>query len=287
MKRFCDFLKDKRTESNLTQDQLAGLMNVSLNAVQNWESGRTSIKKSRLSDLAKALKTDIVELEAVYNDDGEDYSNFPFFMYTDEQNSIISTLRLTPEQKEFMMMIKIYNSNNWDRSRNKSLDWTDGIMDALRKIPYKYTEDKGIFKVYELGLHLKNFLHYVPATFCFEMIRNSPETVFDIRTLDKIDILRWMNLCRFGESKQYDYIHKNTPYYSYQISIINEFKETTRNLDRLEYKEQKERVLYNQLQPKKFVELIEETFNDDECSITTKLTKEGVLFKEWFSELTE
>ncbi|WP_303836683.1 helix-turn-helix domain-containing protein [Ruminococcus flavefaciens] len=285
MKKFCEFLKNKRTEANLTQDQLADLMNVSLNAVQNWESGRTSIKKTRLYDLAKALKTDTVELEAVYNDDGEDFSNFPSFMYTDEQNSIISTLRLTPEQKEFMMMIKIYNSNNWDRVRNKPLDWSFGIMNALRKIPYKYTEDKGVFKLYELGIHLENFLRYVPASFCFEMIRNSPDTVFDIRTLDKIDILKWMNLCMFGESLPHTY-NKNAPYYTIEAADIMKFQEITRKLDEWKYREEKEKELYRRSKSKTTVELIEDIFNDEDCTITTKLSKEGVLFKEWFIDLT-
>ncbi|HEZ7990717.1 MAG TPA: hypothetical protein RWO66_07150, partial [Ruminococcus sp.] len=79
------------------------------------------LHQTKLSDLAKHLDIDPNELETIYNDDGEDFSNFPFFMYTDEQNEIISQLRLTPEQKEFMMLIRIYNSDNWSRSSNKSL----------------------------------------------------------------------------------------------------------------------------------------------------------------------
>lgn len=56
MVKFSEYIKQKRTEAALTQDDLSELMEVSLNTVQNWESGRTSIKKERLSKLAEVLK---------------------------------------------------------------------------------------------------------------------------------------------------------------------------------------------------------------------------------------
>lgn len=289
MKKFCEYLKDKRTEANLTQEQVADSMGVSLNAVQNWESGRTRIKKSRLTELAGVLNIDPVELENAFNDDGEDFSNFPFFMYTDEQNEIISQLRLTPEQKEFMMLIRIYNSNNWDRLRNKSLEWHSDIMGALRKIPYKYTEEKGVYKVYDFGQHLSKFLRYVPASFCFDMIRNSPDTVFDIRTLDKKDIFKWMNLLTFGESNYlipYDYNRQKPSYYSYQVRFVRDFQEKTVKLNEWDYRNRKQDLSYNQNSSKPKILLTEEIYNDADYSITTKLSQAGILFKEWCSDLT-
>ena len=159
MVKFSEYIKQKRTEAALTQDDLSELMEVSLNTVQNWESGRTSIKKERLSKLAEVLKVEYIELEAVFNDDGEDYPN------SDKQIEIINTLRLTPEQKEFIMLLRIYNADNWDRTRQQRLNWYDCIMLSLRKIPYKYTEVKGAFRVYELGLQVDKFFKYVPPSF--------------------------------------------------------------------------------------------------------------------------
>ena len=123
MRNFGEYLKQKRTETELTQENLAEMMGVSQNAVQNWESGRTRIMKNRLSKLAECLKIELSKLEAAYNDDGEDYPDFPSFMFSDEQNEIISSLHLTPEHKELIMLIRIYNADNWDRIRQKPLSW--------------------------------------------------------------------------------------------------------------------------------------------------------------------
>ena len=37
MVKFSEYIKQKRTEAALTQDDLSELMEVSLNTVQNWE----------------------------------------------------------------------------------------------------------------------------------------------------------------------------------------------------------------------------------------------------------
>ena len=238
-----------------------------------------------------SISVEVDELESAYNDDGEDFSGFPSFMYTDEQNEIIRTLRLTPEHKELVMLLKIYNSDKPDVSvRNRSQSgagWSDSVLSCLKRIPYKYTEDKGVFKVYELGLHLSNFFKYVPVSFCFDMIRLNPDTVFDIRTLNKSDIFRWMNLCKFGESNySYGSYNDKTPYYSYQARFVRDFKEETIVLNEWEYRERKEHSSYNnQYSSKPKVQLTEEIYNDEEHSVTTKLSQTGVLFKEWCSSL--
>lgn len=295
MKKFSEYVKEKRTEANLTQDQLAELMNVSLNSVQGWESGKYKTKKTRLADLAKHLGVEVDELESAYNDDGEDFSNFPSFMYTDEQNEIISTLRLTPEHKELVMLLKIYNSDKPDETiRNRlqgSAGWSDCVLNCLKRIPYKYTEDKGVFKVYDLGLHLSNFFKYVPVSFCFDMIRMNPNTVFDIRTLDKSEIFKWMNLCKFGESNYtYGSYNNKPPYYSYQAQLIRNFKEEAKVFNEWDYRNRKQELSYNQsynqYPSKPKVQLTEELFDDDNYTITTKLSQAGVLFKEWCSDLT-
>ena len=94
-------------------------------------------------------------------------------MYTDEQNSIINTLRLTPEQKEFMMLIRIYHTRRRNETNGKYFSWDHDIMGDLSQIPYQYTKDKGVYKVYEFGEHLTKFLRYVPKEFCFDMIRKN------------------------------------------------------------------------------------------------------------------
>jgi transcriptional regulator with XRE-family HTH domain len=272
MKKFGEYVKEKRTEANLTQDQLAELMKVSLNSVQGWESGKYKTKKARLADLAKHLGVDANELESVYNDDGEDFSNFPSFLYTDNQNEIIKTLRLTPEHKELVMLLKIYNSDKPDEGVG---GWSSTVMSCLKRIPYKYVENKGAFKVYELGLHLSKFFRYVPVSFCFEMIRNNPNTVFDIRTLDKNEILKWMDLDKFGEQ-----------YYIDRAISFRNFQESTEKLNKWEYRNRKKQLSHNDLctsQPQ--VPFTEVVFDDENYTITNKLTQAGILFKEWCRDL--
>ena len=278
MVKFSEYIKQKRTEAALTQDDLSELMEVSLNTVQNWESGRTSIKKERLSKLAEVLKVEYSELEAVFNDDGEDYPNFPFFMFSDKQIEIINTLRLTPEQKEFIMLLRIYNADNWDRARQKRLNWYDCIMLSLRKIPYKYTEVKGAFRVYELGLQVDKFFKYVPPSFCFEMIRANPDTDFDLRKLDKKDILRWMDLRIFNDSYNRtinSYSH-GSGYYSYLSRTIAEFKEET---VRTGYNDSYYSNLYSD------TELFQVIYTESSRSKTYQLTDKGLKFKEWCNDL--
>ena len=279
MKKFSELLKEKRAAANLTQEQLAELTGVSLTSVQNWESGENKPKKARLSVLAEYLGIELAELEAAFNDDGEDFSNFPFFMYTDEQNSIINTLRLTPEQKEFMMLIRIYNTERLNRKSGEYFSWDQDIMGGLRRIPYKYTEVNGVYKVFELGEHLTIFLRYVPKEFCFEMIRNSPDTVFDLRTLDKKDILRWLDYCAFDKSSTIG-VRPGTDYYSKLSRSIQQFKEQT--IDRSDESYRYYLPSYEQNNDMSLFEIV----NDQSRKTTTiKLSDKGLQFQEWCKDI--
>ncbi|MCR5540981.1 MAG: helix-turn-helix transcriptional regulator [Ruminococcus sp.] len=278
MKKFSEYLKEKRTAANLTQDKLAELIGVSLNSVQSWESGKYKPKKTKLYDLANHLGVDADELETVFNDDGEDFSNFPFFMYTDEQISIINTLRLTPEQKEFMMLIRIYNTERPDKSRGGYFSWDHDIMGGLRRIPYKYTEVKGVYKVYDFGEHLTKFLRYVPKEFCFEMIRNSPDTVFDLRTLDKKDILSWMDYCVLDQSysqPRMDGLSRKSYYSSLSKSIVK-FEERTIDTS---YNS------YYSYEKNSDMSLFDKTTDQYGRKYTLKLSEKGLLFQEWCKDI--
>lgn len=278
MIKFSEFLKEKRAAANLTQDKLAELMEVSPTSVQNWESGKNKPQKTKLSDLAKHLRIETVELEAAFNDDGEDFPNFPFFMFTDEQISIINTLRLTPEQKEFMMLIRIYNTERLNKKNGKYFRWDEDIMGGLRRIPYKYTETQGVYKVFEFGEHLTKFLKYVPEEFCFEMIRSSPDTVFDIRTLDKKDILRWMDYCIFDKNDtQFGTGRLSGSYYSNLSHSIRQFKEHIFNRNDQGYPTSYEHN-YD-------TTLFEKVNDQSRKTITIKLSDKGLQFQEWCKDI--
>ncbi|MCR5731004.1 MAG: helix-turn-helix domain-containing protein [Ruminococcus sp.] len=280
MRNFGDYLKQKRTEAELTQENLAEMMSVSQNAVQNWESGRTRIMKNRLTKLAECLKIEFDKLEAAYNDDGEDYPDFPSFMFSDEQNETISSLHLTPEHKELIMLLKIYNAENWDRRSNKPRYWYEWIMLSLRKIPYKYTESKGVYRVYEMGLQVDKFFKYVPADFCFEMIRNSPDTDFDIRKLNKKDILKWMDYRVFNSN------NSKTPYehhieYSTYSSIARSISSFKEDIIRNDYSNSGFR--FNDIYAE--CGITERVYNSQNKTYNVRLTEKGSLFQEWCRDI--
>ena len=53
------FIKDKRNEKNLTQKELAELLNVTTQAVSKWEKGETLPDTAILLDLASHLETSV------------------------------------------------------------------------------------------------------------------------------------------------------------------------------------------------------------------------------------
>ena len=53
------FIKDKRNEKNLTQKELAEVLNVTPQAVSKWEKGETLPDTAILLDLALHLETSV------------------------------------------------------------------------------------------------------------------------------------------------------------------------------------------------------------------------------------
>lgn len=283
MSVFCDFLKLKRAEANLTQEDLADYMGVSLMSVQNWESGRTKIQLNRIDKLAEALNADKEELLAKLNDADEDFSNWPAFLFTDEQNEIISKLKLTPEHKKLVMLLRIYNADNWDNLRRRELDWNDNIMKSLQRIPYKYVEDVGVFNLYEMVLHLEEFFKYVPAKFCFDMIRNNPDTAFDFRKLDKTYIYSWFK--SYGTKILYDmsgkYIDVN-----FLLKHVTNFECTTMEFDnqsKFDYYRYNHNPQYYEIDQS--MEYITEIFDEETLTVRNELTEKGMQLKEWGKDI--
>lgn len=52
-------IQEKRRALGLTQEQVAGYLNVSIPAVSKWEKGTTNPDISLLAPLARLLKTDL------------------------------------------------------------------------------------------------------------------------------------------------------------------------------------------------------------------------------------
>jgi hypothetical protein len=118
------------------------------------------------------------------------------------------------------------------------------------------------------------------------MIRSNPDTVFDIRTLDKKTILEWMNLRTFSEPNCCYYYNNKQSHYSDLVQIVRNIQEKTIKLKAREYNDRKHEISHKLYSSKSDVQLTEAVFDDENYTITTRLTQAGVLFKEWSSDLT-
>jgi len=61
-KQFCQNLREARKQSNLTQKEVASLLNVVESCYANWEQGRTEPNIEMLRNLCKIFKVTIDEL---------------------------------------------------------------------------------------------------------------------------------------------------------------------------------------------------------------------------------
>ena len=68
MNKVAKNIKNARTKKNMTQLELADIVGVSYQAVSNWERGNSMPDIGKISDIAKALDTDVTEL--LGNDNG-------------------------------------------------------------------------------------------------------------------------------------------------------------------------------------------------------------------------
>ena len=90
------FIKRCREEAGLTQAQLAEKMDVSVVAVQNWESGKTKINPDRYYDLSGILNVpvdDLIKEMLIEADKSRPYV-WPAFLFDDDTNEIINTLTI-------------------------------------------------------------------------------------------------------------------------------------------------------------------------------------------------
>ncbi len=62
LKRFGKNVKIERIKKDLTREQLAEIMNVSVNYLSNVENGKANMSLAKVLELAEYLKTDIENL---------------------------------------------------------------------------------------------------------------------------------------------------------------------------------------------------------------------------------
>lgn len=119
MSSFGNLLKKLRHEAGLSQEQLAGKMNVSKNTIQNWEKGTTKVNYDRFPLLADIFNTPVeLLIGEFYREEGEKRpNNWPSFLFDDDINEIIETLHLNRNQQDLFGLLYIYNAEYLQKDR--------------------------------------------------------------------------------------------------------------------------------------------------------------------------
>lgn len=106
--------KDLRKKQGLTQAELADILDVAVNTVQNWERGRNLPSGENLNKYLKALgitnQVDITRIvgeisTANYNEDNVDeLGNVPAFLYADDSQELLSIKQCYASAEELDML---------------------------------------------------------------------------------------------------------------------------------------------------------------------------------------
>lgn len=183
MSNFSENLKKYRRLAGLTQDQAAEKVGVSVTAIQNWEGGINKPRADKISKLAyiynvseKVLAENLIAEATI-----ETADNWPYFLFSDEINKIIKSLRLNLAQQELFGILYIYGAdilkNTWTESAPIDID--------LKKIPYEFIAKVGSINVINVAEGLKHVLDYVKTDFLLRELRKRPDDEFDICKLNK------------------------------------------------------------------------------------------------------
>ena len=190
MNRFGQYLKSKRIEAGLTQQQVADKLNVSKNAVQNWESGNTKIKTDRFSQLAYIYNISVQDLwSEIEKIEDLSQSNWPDFLFEEDINTRVSQLHLNRNQQELFGLLYIYEA---EYLKNDTLGY-DTFEEDLKRIPYGFIEKVGSIQFLNLAHGLHQVLKYVKTDFLTKMLRLNPEAEFDICRMSKEEICEFID----------------------------------------------------------------------------------------------
>lgn len=202
MNAFTKYIKRARNEAGLTQEQVAEHMGVSKVAVQNWEK-TGGIRRERLKKLSELYNVPIGELSAALDTDDEEGDNWPDFLFEykdaernilnlEENNSIVSTLRLNLKQQELFGIMCIYDA---EYLQNESIGCHDkeDFEECLKKVPFEYINKVGSIQFMNICDGLYKVLKYVKSDFLLKILKLDPDRQFNLRRLSKEQICEFID----------------------------------------------------------------------------------------------
>ena len=175
------FIKRCREDAGLTQAQLAEKMDVSVTSVQNWENGRTKIDLGRYRDLSEMLNVPVEDLikEMLIEADKSRPVIWPSFLFDDDTNDIIDTLHLNLAQQDLFGLMYIYGSDYLE----KTVIDQDTFNEDLKHIPYGFIDRIGSIRFLNQAEGLHKVIRYVKSDFLMKVLKQNPESEFDIKKL--------------------------------------------------------------------------------------------------------
>lgn len=177
------YIKRCREEAGLTQEQLAERMRVSVVAVQNWESGKTTIKLNRYYELSEIFNIPVDELikEMLIESDKSRPDVWPAFLFDEATNAIIDTLHLNMAQQDLFGLMYIYGADYLNEVEIGGETFDEG----LKRIPYGFIERVGSIRFMNQAEGLHRVVRYVRADFLMKALKLNPESEFDVKKLSK------------------------------------------------------------------------------------------------------
>lgn len=191
MSSFGILLKNLRNKAGLSQEKLAGKMNVSKNTVQNWEKGTTKINYDRFPLLAGIFNIPVELLIAEFcREEGTKRpDNWPYFLFDDDINKIIKTLHLNMNQQDLFGLLYIYKAEYLQKDR---IDFNT-IYDDLKLIPYDFIGKVGSIQFMNMVDGLQRVIKYVKSDFLLKILKLNPEIEFDVRRMTKDQICEFID----------------------------------------------------------------------------------------------
>lgn len=183
MMNMSTFIKRRRKEVGLTQEQLAKKMDVSVVSVQNWESGKKGIELKRYTKLASVLKVPVDKLikEVLIEEDKMRPGMWPDFLFDKSTNDVIDTLHLNLVQQDLFGLLYIYDS---EYLKKMEIDFNT-LYDDLKRIPYGFIEKLGSIQFMNQVDDLHKVIKYVKVEFLIKVLKQNPDMEFNIKKLPK------------------------------------------------------------------------------------------------------
>ncbi len=185
------FIKQCRLDAGLTQEQLAEKMEVSITAVQNWESGRTNIEIKKYFYLAEIFNVPVEKLikERLIEEDKKRVDRWPDFLFDEDINRVINTLHLNLVQQDLLGILHIRGAEYLNKKEME----LNTFNEDLKLVPYSFIKKVGSIRFLDQAAGLYNVIRYVKTDFLLKILRQNPEAEFNVRKMSRDQICEFID----------------------------------------------------------------------------------------------